>query len=111
MKTDELIDTLAMSVEPVTPARPSALWLAAAAGASFATVTLDLGAGLVSAAMWLKIAYTLGVAGAGVWLAQRFGSPGADPRHAVWTMLALVVLAVGWQTHPAPREPTGARRA
>lgn len=43
MKTDELIDALAVGLEPVKPARPSLLLLSAAAVAAVAGVIVLLG--------------------------------------------------------------------
>jgi len=100
MKTDDLIDALAVSLEPVKPARPSIPYLAAAACASLAAVAIllgirpDLPAGLQTPALWLKSAYTLALAGGGLWLVQRLGRPGADARPALRALLAIVALAV-----------------
>jgi hypothetical protein len=101
MRTDDLIDTLAASLEPVKPARPNSLYLAAGAIAAVAAVATllgvrpDLGAALVGAAAWLKAAYTLALAAAGVWLVQRLGRPGDDARGPLCAALAIIIIAVG----------------
>ena len=82
MKTDDLIEALALGVEPVKPARLDWLALAAAVAASVLTVAValklraDLDTAMLSPMLWVKGAYTASLAGAGLWLATRLGSPG-----------------------------------
>lgn len=97
MKTDDLIDILAL--EPAAARSPTpaiALWGAAGAvAAAVAAVALmgprhDLGqlAGVASLAG--KAGYTLCLAGVGLWLLDRLGRPGASARTAA-TALALLL--------------------
>ncbi len=100
MKTDDLIDALAVSLAPAKPARPSLLWLAAAAVAATAAVALLLGvrvnlsAALQTPAIWTKAAYTSALAASAAWLAWRLGRPGTDPRPALWATLGVVAAAL-----------------
>ena len=79
MKTDDLIEALALGVEPVKPARLDWLALAAAVAASVLTVAValklraDLDTAMLSPMLWVKGAYTASLAGAGLWLAAIAG--------------------------------------
>ena len=76
MKTDELIDALAVGLEPVKPARPSLLLLTAAAVAAVAGVIVLLGVrpdliqAMGGASPWMKALYTLALTA----VAVRLGS-------------------------------------
>ncbi|OMG57821.1 NrsF family protein [Brevundimonas sp. ZS04] len=98
MKTDDLIDALAVGLEPVKPARASSLLLAAAVVASVVGVVVLLGVrpdliqamgGLTS---WLKGLYTLALAAAALRLTTRLGRPGADARPAAMLLFAVVAV-------------------
>lgn len=99
MKTDELIDALAVGLEPVKPARPSLLLLSAAAVAAVAGVIVLLGVrpdllqAMGGGAPWMKALYTLALTAAAVWLATQLGRPGADARLAALGLLAVVAVA------------------
>lgn len=96
MKTEDLIEALALGLEPVRPARLSPAYLAAAGLISAVAVWLGLGfrpdllLAMAGPAFWLKALYTLGLAGLGLWLATRLGQPGASAR---WPALGLAGLA------------------
>ena len=88
MKTDELIDPLAVGLEPVKPARPSLLLLTAAAVPAVAGVIVllvvrpDLIQAMGGASPWMKALYTLALTAVAVRLATQLGRPGADVRLA-----------------------------
>lgn len=100
MKTDDLIEALALGVEPVRPARPALPWLALAALlAVLAVVVLlgvrsDISEAMRGAAFWLKAAYTAGLTASGLWLATRLGRPGLPAGAATWAFAVLVGLAL-----------------
>lgn len=102
MKTDDLIDALAVGLQPAPPARLNALLLACAAAASVATVAILLGVRpalaetLLSPTVWLKGLYTAGLAGAALWLSARAGRPSADTRVPLAALAAVVGLAMLW---------------
>ena len=99
MKTDELIDALAVGLEPVKPARPSLLLLTAAAVAAVAGVIVLLGVrpdliqAMGGASPWMKALYTLALTAVAVRLATQLGRPGADVRLAALGLLAVVAVA------------------
>lgn len=104
MKTDDLIDALALDARPIRPGELElrlALALAAAlVAAGLLAVNLmgyrpDLptAAGLASFA--LKSAYTLGLAGAGLWLVSRLGRPGLASGRALAGLAAVLALGAG----------------
>ena len=101
MKTDELIDALAVGLEPVKPARASPLLLAAAAVAAVVGVVVLLGVrpdlvqALGGSTPWLKGLYTLTLAVAAVRLATRLGRPGVDARPAAAVLFAVVAVVAG----------------
>lgn len=98
MKTDDLIDALAVGLEPVKPARASSLLLAAAVVASVVGVVVLLGVrpDLIQAmggpTSWLKGLYTLALAAAALRLTTRLGRPGADARPAAMLLFAVVAI-------------------
>lgn len=98
MKTDELIDALAVGLEPVKPARASLLLLAVAAAAAVVGVVMLLGVrpdlvkAIAGPSPWLKALYTLALAIAALRLATRLGRPGVDVRPAALALVALVAL-------------------
>ncbi len=102
MKTDDLIDALAAGLQPARPARFDPLLLALAAAASVAAVSILLGVrpalieSLSSPAVWMKGFYTVGLAGAAMWLSVRAGRPGADPRVPLAALGAITGLALLW---------------
>lgn len=102
MKTDDLIDALAVGLEPTRPARLSIALLAAAGVAALAAVSLllgvrpDLGDAMQAPTPWLKGAYTAALAGAAIWLTARLGRPGVDPRPAIIALAAVAAAALLW---------------
>lgn len=86
MKTDDLIEALALGLEPARPARPGLPWLLLAVGASAVLVLAlmgprgDLAEAVRGPAFWLKAAYTVALAGAALWWMDRLGRPAA-PAH------------------------------
>ncbi|WP_296818009.1 DUF1109 domain-containing protein [Brevundimonas sp.] len=101
MKTDDLIEALALGVEPVRPARLDPLTLAAAVAASVLTVVLvlrlrpDLVEALGDPMVWVKGVYTAGLAGAGLWLATRLGTPGREGKAPALLLTAIAGLMLG----------------
>lgn len=102
MRTDDLIDQLALRLEPVrNGALTRGLLLALAAGlaASVAVMLLVLGLrpdfmpSLQTFGMWMKLAYTFALAAFGFWLVERLGRPGARMTGPM-VLLALPVLAI-----------------
>jgi hypothetical protein len=101
MKTDDLISALSADL-PATGATRLRLrvaaWLVPASLLALAGVLLslglrpDLGAAVGGPTFWAKAAYTASLAGAGFWLLDRAGRPGADVR-APLTLLALILIA------------------
>lgn len=101
MKTDDLIDALAVGLEPAKPARASPLLLAMAAAAAVVGVVVLLGvrSDLIQAlggpTPWMKALYTLILMIAAVRLATRLGRPGVDARPAAAVLLAVVAVVAG----------------
>jgi hypothetical protein len=99
MKTEDLIDTLAVGIEPVRPARLNLLLLAGAAiVAVVAVIALlglrsDLAEVVRGPTFWLKAGYTAALAAAALWLTTRLGKPGMPLGAAGWSVLAIVCLA------------------
>ncbi|QYC10489.1 NrsF family protein [Brevundimonas nasdae] len=117
MKTDDLIDALAVGLEPTRPARLSIALLAAAGVAAVAAVLLLLGLrpDLVDAMQaptpWLKGAYTAALALTAIWLTARLGRPGVDPRPAIIALGAVVAAALSWGAIEMIMTPPGERLA
>src|SRR6185312_1740320 len=102
MRTDELIANLAGRLEPVRGPEVarilgvgliagmtgSALLMAATIG-----VRHDIVFAMGGEAFWLKFLYTLAIAALGLWLVERTGRPGTDPRVPAG-LIALPVLAL-----------------
>jgi hypothetical protein len=99
MKTDDLIEALALGLEPARPARPAPLWLAlaflVAAAAVLATLGPrgDLGEAMTGANFWLKATYTAALSAAALWWLDRLGRPGASARRPALALAAVVVVA------------------
>ena len=100
MRTDELIAALAADTHPVPRAAPQRRLAAAAAfGAPVALILVlawlklrpDLGAAMAGSMFWLKAGYTVALAAAGFWAAERLGRPGVSAGKA-WTALGLVAV-------------------
>lgn len=117
MKTDDLIDALAVGLEPTRPARPSIVLLAAGGVAALAAVWLllgvrsDLGDAMQAPTPWLKGIYTAALAGTAIWLTARLGRPGVDPRPAVFALASVVVVALSWGAIEVIMTPPGDRLA
>ncbi|MBX9574890.1 MAG: DUF1109 domain-containing protein [Caulobacteraceae bacterium] len=99
MKTDDLIEALALGLEPARPARPGLPWLLLAAAASAALVLAvlgprsDLADAVQGPTFWLKAAYTVALAGAALWWVDRLGRPGAPTRRPTLALAAVVGVA------------------
>ncbi|MGE0747158.1 MAG: NrsF family protein [Rhodospirillales bacterium] len=100
--TNELIERLSAGLTPVrrgAAARRLAVGIAGgAAGAgvlmlAWLGVRPDLGAAVGSAPYWMKFAYTLALAGAGVWAVARLSRP-AGQAAAAWRVAGVVVAAL-----------------
>lgn len=101
MKTDDLIEELSQRLTPVKPGALSRSLLRASLGglAASAIVMLvsmdirpDLAEAVRGSSFWLKLLYTLALAGAGFLIAERLARPGANARSGV--MLAAAVLCI-----------------
>jgi len=112
--TSDLIDRLAEDLAPVRPgavARRLALGIAAGAVAAAALMAAwlgvrpDLAAAVATPAYWMKFAYALALAAAGVWAVARLSRPGgratAAARLSVAIVAALAAVAL-WQLAQAP---------
>jgi len=117
MKTSELIETLARSVEPAPP-MPLARRLAPAllAGACVALVLLlawlgtqPLDAAIQARAFWMKGLYTLGLASGGLMLVAALSRPGRKSRWAWVVIGAAVAAALGLAVLQLARTPPEAR--
>ncbi|NBW07491.1 MAG: DUF1109 family protein [Caulobacteraceae bacterium] len=102
MKTDDLIQALAADLPPARRLdRRLLLSLIPAAIVVLVTVGLwlgyrdDLMAAMRGPVFWAKAAYTTVMAGAGFWLLDRLGRPGASPRGPLILLAAVLTLAVG----------------
>ena len=99
MKTDDLIEALALGLEPARPARPSPLWLSLALLVAAAGVLAvlgprsDLSEAVTGANFWLKAAYTVALSAAALWWLDRLGRPGASARRPALALAAVVALA------------------
>lgn len=103
MKTDDLIAALAVDLPPTSPRhieRVVMLWMIPASILVLAGVTLWLGLrgdimqAVVGPTFWAKAAYTGVLAGAGFWLLERLGRPGASAKMPL-LLLAGAVAVVG----------------
>ena len=116
MKTDALIAALAERTTPVAPRAPlRAIGLACLVGAAGATILLfawlgprpDLHLAMRTAGFWIKQAYTLWLAIAGLALAERLSRPGGRPGRVVWLLVAgftAIVLAGAVAVAASPPE-------
>jgi hypothetical protein len=103
VRTPELIRLLA--ADPAPPRRPppvSALGVAALAGAVIALAVLiawlglrDLGAAMHTGPYWMKAAYTVALAVAGLGLSARLARPAGRPGAWTWLAALAVVVIVG----------------
>lgn len=100
MKTDDLIDALAVGLEPARAARFSLPLLMGAAAIAVLGVVLALGVrphlldAFQGAALWWKAAYTLVLASVALWLGARLGMPGADVRPPAVSLVVVAVIAI-----------------
>ena len=117
MKTDDLIDALAAGLQPTRPAQLNPWLLAGAVAASVIAVTVLLGVRpalidvLSSPTTWVKGLYSIGLAGAALWLGLRAGRPGADTRAPLVALGAIVGLALLWGAVELMTAPGGERLA
>jgi hypothetical protein len=113
VKTDNLIDALADGLVPVRPGRVArVLALALLCGALVSAALMFFGYGLrpdLSSAMaggpfWMKFAYTLALAGIGLWIVERLARPGTDAgsRIALLSLPFAALMAVALAQWYAP---------
>ena len=101
--TDDLIDRLTRDLRPVGPgvvARRLILALAIGGAVALAGMALvlgfrpDLATATASRMFWMKLAYTLGFAGLGLWCVARLGRPGLSAAGRLpWLLAPLVGVA------------------
>lgn len=105
MKTDDLITGLALDLPPAPRGeieRRLLLFMIPAAGVALAGVLWwlglrpDLMSAVAGPTFWAKAAYTAALCGAGFWLLDRLGRPGASVRGPVVLLSAILVIAAGW---------------
>lgn len=103
MKTEDLIDALAVDLPPSGSRqieRSILLWMVPAALAVLACVGLwlgfrsDLATAMIGPTFWAKAAYTVSLAVTAFWLLMRLGRPGASAKAPLLVLAALLV-AVG----------------
>lgn len=100
MKTDDLIDALAVGLEPARASRFSLPLLMGAAAIAVLGVVLALGVrphlldAFQGPALWWKAAYTLVLASVALWLGARLGMPGADVRPPAVSLVVVAVIAI-----------------
>ncbi|WP_420470993.1 NrsF family protein [Brevundimonas sp. FT23042] len=117
MKTDDLIDALAVGLEPTRPARldPRMLALAALAATLALVVVLGLrphpGDILTTPSIWLKGVYTVLIAGGALWLALRLGRPGARTTAPAVFLSVVLGVALLWGGVELAMTPAGERMA
>lgn len=101
MRTDDLLDLLSADLTPAPPGlvtRRLGLGVVLGLAVTFLVLLLtlglrpDLGAALGGAAFWIKFAYTLALAGLGLWLVERQSRAGADARRPARLLLIPVLL-------------------
>lgn len=101
MRTDDLIEALTTDLSATGTARLRrrlGLWLACAAVLVLVGVWLalgfrsDLATAMTGPMLWAKAAYTLAVMGAGAWLLDRAGRPGADVRPPLILLAGIGIL-------------------
>lgn len=109
MRTDDLIAHLSSDLAPVPRGAMTRLLLAGVVlgvAGSAAVMLLWLGprpdmpTAIQSFGLWMKLAYTLSLAGLGLWLVARAGRPGSDtgrPLHFVALPLAVLGLLAALQ--------------
>jgi hypothetical protein len=102
MRTDDLITQLSGELEPVKSGAVARILLAALALGLAGSVLVmllaigprhDLAAAMSSFGLWMKLAYTLIIAGFGFWMVERAGRPGAGMARPA-ALLVLPVLAI-----------------
>jgi hypothetical protein len=104
MRTDELIAQLSGGLEPVRSGAVARLLtgavMAGLAGSVLVMLAMigprpDLAAAMTHSGMWIKLAYSLAIAGFGFWLVERAGRPGAElARPALALALPLLAIAL-----------------
>jgi hypothetical protein len=119
MKTEDLIETLAADLKPVSPlALPKRLLTAMSAGAAITSVFVVLGYGLredLSAALgqldfWRKLGFTLAIALLGLSAVFQASRPGARVTGRTWMMIApFIAMACLGLTELAALDPSERR--
>ena len=104
MKTEDLIDALAVDLPPSGRRqieRRILLWMIPAGLMVLAGVGLwlgfrsDLASAMIGPTFWAKAAYTSALAATGFWLLTRLGRPGASPAAPLIALGALLVGVLG----------------
>lgn len=117
MKTDDLIDALAIGLEPSRPARLDARMIALAGLAAALALALILGVRpnpgdiLTTPSIWLKGLYTALLATGALWLAFRLGRPGTGAKGPLILLALVVGVAVIWGAVELMMTPSGERMA
>lgn len=102
MQTDELIIQLSGGLRPVKRdfvARTLAIGVAGGIAGSMLLMIVtmgtrhDLTAAIAGRAFWMKLTYTLVIAGLGLWIVERSGRPGTEVTRPL-ALLALPVIAI-----------------
>lgn len=105
MKTDDLITSLALDLPPTSQSdvdRRVLLFMLPAGGVALAGVVWwlglrpDLMSAVAGPTFWAKAAYTAALCGAGFWLLDRLGRPGASTRRPTILLAAILAVAAGW---------------
>lgn len=117
MKTDDLIDALAVGLEPTRPASLDLRMLGLAALAATLALMVMLGLRpepgdiLTTPSIWLKGAYTVLIAGGALWLALRLGQPGTPTTAPVAFLGVVLGTALIWGGVELAMTPAGERMA
>ena len=105
MKTDDLITGLALDLPPAPNGeieRRLLIFMLPAAGVALVGVLWwlglrpDLMSAVAGPTFWAKAAYTAALCGAGFWLLDRLGRPGASAGGPVALLSAILAIAAGW---------------
>lgn len=115
MKTEDLIEALAVGLEPARPSRLNPLMLAGAAAVAGVAVAMLLGVrgdiadAVTGPVFWLKAAYTGALALAAGWLATQLGRPGTNVGPAWRAVAGVAAVAVLAGAVELARSPPQAR--
>lgn len=116
MKTDQLIDSLANEVKPVSRyAVASRLTFGAVIGALVSAVVViialgarhDLDSAMYSAAFWIKWSYTLSLSAIAIYTTARLARPDPGPLRVIWLIAIPVTLLAGIGVMELIHTPSG----